>query len=122
MKILIVDNNLMRDSWGADDLARVFRRVSGAETRVRRAPHNDLNIDPTRFDRIILSGSLTGAADQAPWIEQLDLLIQKTVDRGVPLLGVCYGHQSLVRALHSRENVRRARLTEYGWTKIWMTV
>ena len=38
MEILIIDNNIDKSSWGAEDLRRYAAMVPGAVVRVRRGP------------------------------------------------------------------------------------
>jgi GMP synthase (glutamine-hydrolysing) len=121
MKILIIDNTIDRDSWGAGGLCRLARLAPGATIHVRRAPEGDLPKDPLAFDRIILSGSKTSALDDAPWINQLFEFIKKSVEGKKHFLGICYGHQALVRTLGGREYLRRASVAEFGWTHIKVT-
>jgi len=118
MRILIVDNTLDQDCWGSANLARFAAKAPGATVQVRRAPHEDLPKDLTRFDRVILSGSGTSATEDAPWISKLHDLIRTTIQERKPLLGVCYGHQSLVRALGGKEFVRKGQTPEVGWTRV----
>jgi len=118
MKILVVDNNVMPDSYGSDDLVKYGKLIPGSTVFVRRGPHHDLPAHPTEFDRIILSGSLTGAEEDAPWVDALMSFIRETVDRGVPLFGVCYGHQMIARALGGKQVVGKNRVPEFGWTEV----
>lgn len=126
MKILIIDNTLDKDSWGSENLCRMVRvaaqeGVSSATIAVRRAPEGDLPKAVQSFDRFILSGSRTSALDEAPWIDALHAFIRKVIDAKKPFLGVCYGHQTLARALGGIETVRKAAEPEIGWTEIEQT-
>jgi GMP synthase (glutamine-hydrolysing) len=117
-KILIVDNHISRDDWGATELRDEFSRISGATVYTRRAPELDLPKNLTSYDHIVVSGSITAADASGLWISQLIELIKKTIEAGKPFLGVCFGHQLLARALGGESTVGQTATPEYGWTKI----
>jgi GMP synthase (glutamine-hydrolysing) len=126
MKVLLLDNTLDRDSWGSAELVHAIHEAGQPTVFVRRAPHADLPALSSlgRFDRIILSGSRTAATDSADWITALDELIRQALDRGIPMLGICYGHQAIARVLRGGDgslNVRRSATPEIGWTEIQRT-
>lgn len=52
-------------------------------------------------DGVVLSGSTAGVyeADDRPWIAAQESLVRTLVDRSVPTLGVCFGHQVVNAAL-----------------------
>jgi GMP synthase (glutamine-hydrolysing) len=55
--------------------------------------------DPTDWDGVVVTGSPAMVSDREPWSENAALWLTRVVDRAVPLLGVCYGHQLLAHAL-----------------------
>jgi len=57
--------------------------------------------DPAEVDGVVLSGSTAGVyeADDRPWIRDQQRLVGELVDRRVPTLGVCFGHQVANAAL-----------------------
>src|SRR4051794_3821352 len=121
MKILIIDNNIDRDCWGSSDLRRMVRAAwvsTSYVSYVRRAPQDDLPKDLSSFDRIIVSGSKTSVLEEAPWIERLIEFIKKAIELRKPYLGICYGHQLLVRAVSDKTTLAKAKNPEIGWTKI----
>jgi GMP synthase (glutamine-hydrolysing) len=118
MRILIIDNSIDPDSWGAAELCSMARLAAGATIHVRRAPHEDLPINASGYDRVLISGSKTSVEEEAHWIDVLDDFIRRAVDGGKPVLGVCYGHQSLNRALGGQKLTRRAKRGEFGWGQI----
>lgn len=118
MRILIIDNNIEVECWGSRELRVCASRAPGATVWVRRAPEEDLPSDPAFFDRIIVSGSKTSAMETAPWISKLHSFLKKAIDLKTPTLGVCYGHQVLVRVLGGVELMRKAEKPEVGWTQI----
>lgn len=114
MKILIVDNSIdLPSSMGAD-----FRRYLDGEVWVRRGPDRDLPGKPEEFTHVILSGSKTSILDNGPWITELMEYVRRIERIGTPLLGICYGHQIVARALGGDQFVRRSNTPEFGWVEI----
>jgi GMP synthase (glutamine-hydrolysing) len=118
MRILVIDNNILKPYWGAKDLARFAAEAPGATLEVRRAPQGDLPSNLLKYDRVVISGSVTSANEDAPWIAKLEESIRRWIENGTPLLGVCYGHQMIARTLGGKQSVGRAARPEFGWSRI----
>jgi GMP synthase (glutamine-hydrolysing) len=48
---------------------------------------------------VVVSGSSAMVTDRADWSERTAVWLRKAVEREVPTLGICYGHQLLAHAL-----------------------
>lgn len=70
------------------------------------------------FSHLILSGSTCSILDTPPFLEPTMALVRDAVKLGRPVLGICYGHQLVVRALLGIEHVRRSSAPEIGWLPI----
>jgi GMP synthase-like glutamine amidotransferase len=51
---------------------------------------------PGEADAILVTGSPAGAYDPLPWIEPLKAFLRAS--RGLPMVGVCFGHQIMAEA------------------------
>jgi len=106
VRLLLVDNY---DSF-AFNLVQAFAAM-GAEVLVRRndavSPAEAIASDP---DAIVLSPGPRGPADAGVSVP----LVLAAADAGVPLLGVCLGHQAIVAAFGGR--IVRGRRPVHGMT------
>ena len=50
-------------------------------------------------DGWLITGSKHGAYEPLPWIQPLEDFIRKAYKAGVPLVGICFGHQVIAQAL-----------------------
>jgi len=71
---------------------------------------DDLPSDPLVCDAYIISGSASSVYDDDPWIAELEEFVRGVARSGVPVFGICFGHQVLAEALGG--TVERA---EIGW-------
>ncbi len=57
---------------------------------------------PAAADGFLITGSRHGAYEQLPWMLRLETFIRDVVDEGRPLVGICFGHQIIAKALGGR--------------------
>jgi len=67
--------------------------------------------DPDKADGWLITGSRYGVYEDHPWIRRLEEFVRAIRDAGKPLVGVCFGHQVIAKALGG--TVEKFAL---GWT------
>jgi len=125
LRILIIDNNREENSFGSKELVdwTIKTAPSGSEVIVRRAPELDLPPIGHPLDAMVISGSVTSCLEyQESWIGPYDDFITTHIQKATPMLGVCYGHQTIARCLeriHGNEpKLRKSENAELGWEKV----
>lgn len=67
---------------------------------------------------IVISGSVRGVYEDLAWLPAVEDLIRRAHDRGVPVLGICFGHQLIARALGGR--AEKGHTWEFGVHPVYL--
>ena len=70
------------------------------------------------YSHILIAGSTASVLDDTAWMQAEVDLIQKAVTKGKVILGSCFGHQIIARALFGMDAVRKREKPEIGWPDI----
>lgn len=82
------------------------------------------NIEPViteEVSSIIITGSDAMVTDLEPWSVATEKWLRRIVHKGIPILGICYGHQLLAHALDGIVDYHPGG-KEYGEVEISLTV
>ncbi|MCQ4159337.1 type 1 glutamine amidotransferase [Roseomonas sp. GC11] len=103
-------------------VARLDERFAaeGLAVDIRWAYQGEFPDDLSAYAGIFLSGSPHGAYEDVPFIHREHALIRQAAAQGLPMLGICFGHQILASALCGREQVFRRASCEVGYK--WLDV
>lgn len=67
-------------------------------------------------DFLVILGGPMSPNDDLPWIRQERQLINKLLDKQIPVLGICFGAQQIVKTLGYQ--VKKAPAKEVGWSPV----
>lgn len=111
-RVLVVDSSDHRRAggWFVDCLAGF------SQLEVKRREE----IDPGElaWRAVILSGSEHSIFEDNDWLDKQLAFVRNLLDEGVPLLGVCFGHQLIFRALYGKDVLTRRAIGEVGWLPV----
>ncbi|MDD7972925.1 type 1 glutamine amidotransferase [Roseinatronobacter alkalisoli] len=82
-----------------DDLFRAFLAGQGFTFETFAVLDGVLPAGPNDADGWLITGSRFGVYEGHPWIAPLESFLRAVYAKGVPIIGVCFGHQILAQAL-----------------------
>jgi len=115
-RILILDGSINRsvyrpvEQWG--------RYLDGMPFDAVHLPTHQPVPSLDRYTHILLTGSEASFEEPDAWFDVEADIVRDAVDRGLAVLGSCFGHEMLVWALSGPDYVRRAPIPELGWVAI----
>jgi GMP synthase-like glutamine amidotransferase len=105
MRFALIKADYVNDELLAEhgDLPDMFGRLfAGVTLDVYEARHHRLP-DPTRYDACLVTGSRYSVNDDSAWIRELLAFLRDTVAGArSSVVGLCFGHQALAKALGGR--------------------
>ena len=105
--VLVVTHIAIIDaSIGETPATENLERMTTTETTTFKASEGAIPPPPTdrewAFDAVIISGSQRSVYEDLSWIHDLTDWIRQVHAGGIPVLGICWGHQFLAQALGGR--------------------
>ena len=85
---------------------------------IKRLESNNLNVDYSQYNKLIISGSELSASTQHIEQQEVFSVINEFIFAGKPVLGICYGHQMIARLLGGDDCCVKAARPEFGFTKV----
>jgi len=115
-RILVLGNSLDRSVYRpVEEWSRTFGDVPFDAVHV---PAGEPIPPLDRYTHVLVTGSDASLVEPASWFNTEADAVRDAVERGLAVLGSCFGHQLLAWALSGNECVRRAPIPELGWTAI----
>jgi GMP synthase-like glutamine amidotransferase len=120
-RLLIVDLSVNPAVYRPVDHWQPDVEALGVPVEVCRPADGDVPADLAPYSHAILTGSEASILADTGWIVRTCDLTRALDARGVKLLGSCFGHQMLARALSGPAFVRRTPTPEFGWIEVRKT-
>ena len=85
--------------------------------------------DLKEVDGVVITGSPASVYDEQPWIKTLQQKTQQVIEEGIPLLGVCFGHQLIAQVLGGKVEkatvgwglgIKPVPFTQTPWMSPWL--
>ncbi len=118
-KVAIVDNSIDSSIYNPVDHWRTYLDVEWHSFKATKSRFPDLK---RGYTHIILTGSEASILDRESWVFEEVEVVRDAVEKGLSILGSCYGHQLLVLALLGPAHVRRCAHPEIGWIPVKVEV
>ena len=114
-RILFLDNSIK------DDLYRplsYWEPVLMFDFDPYRASAGEFPDNLDRYSHVFLTGSTASVLENTDWIKTEQELILTAVDQGKVVVGSCFGHQIMARAMFGDDAVRKRSALDAGWPEI----
>jgi GMP synthase-like glutamine amidotransferase len=114
-KILFLDNAIENDIY---DAARYWKPLLMYPHDMFRVALGEWPADANSYSHILITGSSACVLDDLDWMQTEVEFIRTAVAQGKVILGSCFGHQLIARALFGPQAVRVRKIPEVGWPEI----
>ena len=119
VKVAFIDNSIDTSIYNPQEHWKPYLGVLCDSFKATESHFPDLK---KGYTHLILSGSEASIIDRENWVYEEIEVIQDAVEKGLSILGSCYGHQLLAFALLGSASVQRCVRPEVDWIPIQIKV
>jgi len=115
IKLAIIDNSINSEIYNPVEHWKPYLNVDWASFKATKSQFPRIRDGYTHF---LLTGSEASVLERENWVHEEIEIVQQAIERGVSILGSCYGHQLLALALAGPAHIKRSEQPEVGWIAI----
>jgi GMP synthase-like glutamine amidotransferase len=119
VKVAFLDNSIDSSIYNPQEHWRPYLGIKWDSFKATESHFPDLK---KGYTHLILSGSEASIVERENWVYEEVEVVQDAVEKGLSILGSCYGHQLLAFALLGSASVQRCVHPEVGWIPIKIKV
>ena len=116
LKLAFIDNSIDSSVYNPEEHWKPYLDVKWDGFKATKSQFPDFN--QGGYTHLLLTGSEASIVERERWVYEEVEVIHDAIDKGIPILGSCYGHQLLAFALFGPSSVRRSNHPEVGWIPI----
>lgn len=115
IKVAIIDNSIKPEIYRPVEHWTSYFPDAFKSFRAPLRQYPDLKQD---YTHLIITGSEASIVERDAWVDEEIDIVKEALEREIPILGSCWGHQLLALVLCGSGAVRRAPVPELGWISI----
>jgi len=119
VKVAFIDNSIDSSIYNPQKHWKPYLRIEWDSFKATKSHFPDLK---KGYTHLILSGSEVSIIERENWVYEEIEVVQDAVEKGLSILGSCYGHQLLAFALLGSASVQRCAQPEVGWIPVQIKV
>jgi len=115
VKVAFIDNSIDSSIYNPEEHWKPYLDAEWDSFKATKNHFPDLK---KGYTHLLLTGSEASIVERENWVYEEVEVVQEAVEKGLSILGSCYGHQLLALALLGPAHIRRCNLPEVGWIPI----
>jgi len=115
VKVALIDNSIDTSIYNPQEHWKPYLGVTWDSFKATKSHFPDLK---KGYTHLILTGSEASILERENWVYEEVEVVQDAVEKGLSVIGSCYGHQLLAFALLGSGSVQRCAQPEVGWIPV----
>jgi GMP synthase-like glutamine amidotransferase len=115
IKLAIIDNSINPEIYNPLEHWRSFLNTDWTSYKATKSHFPRIQ---EGYTHLLLTGSEASILERENWVHEEIEVVQQAVEKGVSILGSCYGHQLLALALAGSAHISRSIRPEVGWISV----